>query len=32
VYFGGDAPFSLLALGRMKGVDFYMGARFFILK
>jgi hypothetical protein len=32
VYFGGDAPFSLLALGRMKGVDFYAGARFFILK
>ncbi|HWB92826.1 MAG TPA: DUF5723 family protein [Puia sp.] len=32
VYFGGDAPVGLLALGNMRGVDFYAGVRFFVLK
>lgn len=31
VFFGGDAPASLLALSRMKATDFYAGVRFFIL-
>lgn len=30
VFFGGDAPASLLALGRLKAVDFYTGVRFFL--
>lgn len=29
-FFGGDAPWSLLALGRMQGTDFYAGVRFFV--
>jgi hypothetical protein len=32
VFFGGDAPASLLALGRMTGTDFYAGVRFFVFK
>jgi len=32
VFFGGDAPVGLLALGNMQGVDFYAGVRFFVLK
>lgn len=32
VFFGGDAPAGLLALGDMRGVDFYAGVRFFVLK
>ena len=31
-FFGGDAPFPLLALGKMSGVDFYAGIRVFMLK
>jgi hypothetical protein len=31
-FFGGDAPFNLLALGNMYGVDFYAGIRIFMLK
>jgi hypothetical protein len=31
VFFGGDAPASLLALSNMKATDFYAGVRFFIL-
>jgi hypothetical protein len=30
VFFGGDAPASLLALGRLKATDFYAGVRFFV--
>jgi hypothetical protein len=32
VFFGGDAPASLLALGRLRGTDFYAGVRFFVFK
>jgi len=32
VFFGGDAPASLLALGRLRGTDFYVGVRYFVLK
>lgn len=32
IFFGGDAPVGLLSLGNMQGVDFYAGARFFVLK
>ena len=30
VFFGGDAPASLLALGQLKATDFYAGVRFFL--
>ena len=32
LFFGGDAPTSLLLLNNMRGVDFYAGVRFFVLK
>jgi len=32
VFFGGDAPASLLALSRLRGTDFYAGVRFFVFK
>jgi hypothetical protein len=32
VFFGGDAPASLLALSRLRATDFYAGVRFYILK
>ena len=32
VFFGGDAPASLLALSRLRGTDFYGGVRFFVFK
>jgi len=30
VFFGGDAPWSIMALSRLRGTDFYMGVRYFI--
>ncbi|GGA84288.1 hypothetical protein GCM10011511_04310 [Puia dinghuensis] len=30
VFFGGDAPWTLLALSQMKAVDFYVGVRYFV--
>ncbi|HXB07743.1 MAG TPA: DUF5723 family protein [Puia sp.] len=32
VFFGGDAPASLLALSNLQGTDFYAGVRFFLFK
>ena len=32
VFFGGDAPASLLALSNLKSTDFYAGVRFFVFK